>query len=102
MLDVELVEPKGSIFLHSDHGFDAGRAQKLDPGATDSLVGIRHRDHDPAHAGLEYGLGAERRPMCVSARLQSHVQRATPRARTRNLERLLLRVRSARLAVITL
>src|SRR6266851_4812942 len=62
MLDVELVESKGSIFMHTDHGFNAGRAQELYPGALHSLIRIRHRDHNPVHAGFDHRLRPTRPP----------------------------------------
>src|SRR5260370_18028092 len=102
MLDVELVEPQGSIFMHADHGFNAGRTQELDPGALHSLIRIRHRDHDAVHAGLHDRLGAVRLAMRVRAWFEIDVQRATLGAIARRPERLLLSVWPPRLTVIAL
>src|SRR5712692_3885002 len=102
MLDVELVEPQGSIFMHADQGFDAGRTQELDPRALHSLIRVRHRDHDAVHAGLHDRLGAVRLPMRVRTWLEINVQRATLGSIARRLERLLLSVWPPRLTVIAL
>jgi len=58
VLDVELVEPGGSVLEQTDRRLDARVLEHAQAGAPHSLVRVGHRDDHALDARVDHGLGA--------------------------------------------
>ena len=102
MLDVELIQPEGSVFVDANRGLDAGRLEHADARSPHPHVRISHRDDGATHTGLDHRLRAGWTSMLVRAGLEVDVDRAPEGALASGGERLFLSVRCARPSVVAL
>src|SRR6188472_1701684 len=77
--DKRRVEPPRLVFEHTDFDLDAMLAQQRQAAAAHERVGILHRDHGTADAGLDDARSAGAGPADVTAGLEGAVQRRATR-----------------------
>ena len=102
MLDVELVQAPGALFMDANDRLHAGGFERFDPRTTDTFIGIGHRDDGSPHARLDHRVCAAGVAVGVGAGLEIDVKSAASGALAGLGEGLLFGVRLAGGSVVTL